>query len=126
MHNGVVASFNDIRRPLCDMMAPDAFANIAGTADSEHLAAMYMTNLTKGGKKDAWEAEYSVTAMLDAMVQAVLTVLKLQYKHCGGKATPNSLNLCATDGQKVCHRSCSCQTLGRARCDSKVACHADT
>jgi len=64
MHNGVVSNFLDIRRDLSDMMSFDAYCNIFGTTDSEHVAALFVTNLTKGGTKDTWEQEHSLEDML--------------------------------------------------------------
>lgn len=101
MHNGVVSNFLDIRRDLSDMMSFDAYCNIFGTTDSEHVAAMFVTNLTKGGTKDTWEQEHSLEEMLKALTKTVVQILTLQHQKLGAKAAPNSLNLCATDGQKI-------------------------
>ncbi|OCK79068.1 N-terminal nucleophile aminohydrolase [Lepidopterella palustris CBS 459.81] len=104
MHNGVVSNFSDIRRNLTNMMSYDAYCNVFGTTDSEHVAALYMTNLTGGhdnATKDAWEKEYPIDAMLKALIATIVEILTLQHNHLGAKAAPNSLNLCTTDGEKI-------------------------
>lgn len=101
MHNGTVSKFIDIRRPLCNLLDRDSFANVAGASDSEHLAALYMTILTKGKGKEAWDVQYPCDDMLKALCQAVGTVIKLQKDNLGKDARPSSLNLAVTDGDKL-------------------------
>lgn len=97
MHNGTVSDFTDIRRQLCGLLDKDAFANVQGSSDSEHMAALYMSVLTQGKGKAAWEAErYSVEDMLKALTQVVDTVIRLQKEALGSDAKPNSLNLAVT------------------------------
>lgn len=98
--DGVVSDFTNIRRDLSDLPSYDAYCNVLGTTDSEHVAALYINNLT-GGKKGDWERTYTVQQMRDALVKTIITILELQHKVLGDKAAPNSLNLCATDGTKV-------------------------
>ncbi len=105
MHNGVIADFLDIRRPICDMLDKDTFANVLGSTDSEHLAALYMTILTQGRGKSAWEEEYSSRDMATALHSAVATIIETQQKVRGTRANPNSLNLATTDGKRLmCYR----------------------
>jgi glutamine amidotransferase len=40
MHNGVVSDFTPIRRALTAKMSDAAFANVFGSTDSEHMAAL--------------------------------------------------------------------------------------
>lgn len=101
MHNGAISSFTDIRRDLTDMFSYDAYCNVLGSTDSEHAAALYITNLTAGGTKETWEREYSISEMLSAMEKTVVQIMQLQQKHLGAKAAPNSLNFCTTDGKKM-------------------------
>lgn len=101
MHNGSVSDFIEIRRALCDLLDHDTYANIQGSTDSEHVAALFVYFLTGGRGKDTWDDEYSVQKMAEAMHSAVKTVVELQAKILGPKAHPNSLNLAATDGTKL-------------------------
>ena len=101
MHNGVISTFSMIRRDMADLLSYDAFCNVLGSTDSEHAAALYVTNLTSGGAKAAWEQEYPLQDMLAAMNKTIVQILELQRKHLGDKATPNSLNFCTTDGKKM-------------------------
>jgi glutamine amidotransferase len=101
MHNGVISSFADIRRDMTGLFSYDAYCNVLGTTDSEHAAALYITNLTRHGKKDTWEKESSVDAMREALVKTIVQIMELQHSKLGAKAAPNSLNFCVTDGKKM-------------------------
>lgn len=101
MHNGVIADFLAISRELVNLLDEDAYANISGSTDSEHFAALYMTYLTNGKGRAAWEEVHPVKQMRDAMRKAIGTVVKLQHERLGDKAQPNSLNVAATDGKQL-------------------------
>jgi len=101
MHNGVVSNFTAIKRGMCEEMSDAAFASIQGGTDSEHIAALYLTYLTNRGEKETFEQAYSVDDMEQALHDAVATVVELHKKLLGDKAAPNSLNLCATDGNSM-------------------------
>ena len=101
MHNGVISDFISICRDMVDLMDDDAYANIHGSTDSEHFAALYITYLTEGKGQKSWEQQYTVKQMRDAMRKVIGTVVKLQRKKLGNKAEPNSLNLAATDGSQL-------------------------
>lgn len=101
MHNGAISNFTDIRRDMTDLLSYDAYVNVLGSTDSEHAAALYITNLTKHGKKATWEQEYPIAEMLSAMNKTVVQIMELQQKQLGKNAAPNSLNFCATDGKKM-------------------------
>lgn len=102
MHNGVVSDFITIRRAMSAKMSDAAFANVFGSTDSEHLAALYMTYLTNSADESSFQKEFSVREMAAAMHNAVATVINLQRTMIGDKKRqPDSLNLCATDGVKL-------------------------
>ena len=107
MHNGVIADFLDIKRDMVDLIEDDAYANINGSTDSEHLAALYMTYLVQhaghGGKgAAAWEQAYNVKTMSEALRQAIMSVVSLQQKKLGDKTMhANSLNVAVTDGKQL-------------------------
>ncbi|KAF2821171.1 N-terminal nucleophile aminohydrolase [Ophiobolus disseminans] len=101
MHNGVISNFASIRRDLTDLLSFDAYCNVLGSTDSEHAAALYLTNLTNGGDKSTWQKAYPLKQMFDAMQKTVTQILELQHKILGEKNTPNSLNFCTTDGSKL-------------------------
>jgi len=101
MHNGAISHFTSIQREMTKFMSPEAFANIKGSTDSEHLAGLYFTFL-KG--KESWKEEYTIGTMKIAMKVAVQLVLHLQAKipfANGEKLEPSSLNICTTDGSKL-------------------------
>jgi glutamine amidotransferase len=101
MHNGVVSNFSAIRRDLTDLLSFDAYCNVFGSTDSEHAAALYMTNLTNHGDKKSWDKPYPLKAMFAAMRKTVLQILELQHNKLKEANTPNSLNFCTTDGTKL-------------------------
>lgn len=104
MHNGIISHFADIRRNMLDLMEKSAYENVHGTTDSEHFAAVYMTNLTRsfGGGPRTWEREYTTQEMLSALVAAFKSVVELQ-QHILGAANVQacSLNVCVTDGRQM-------------------------
>lgn len=99
MHNGIIDSFDDIRRDMTLLLDHDAFLNVLGSTDSEHLAALYITLLTDGKGESSWQEEYPVQDMAKALTDAVRKVLQLQRGLSDRKA--NSLNLAVTDGRKL-------------------------
>ena len=87
---------------MTDLMNYDAYENVRGSTDSEHASAMYMTFLCgPDSTKEAWEKTYPLAAMKTALQNTVIAILTLQHKDLGDKKTPNSLNFCATDGEKM-------------------------
>ena len=86
---------------MTDLLSYDAYVNVLGSTDSEHAAALYISNLTNQGTKDTWEKEYPITSMLDSITKTVIQIMELQQKTLGDKKAPNSLNFCATDGKKM-------------------------
>jgi glutamine amidotransferase len=101
MHNGVISNFSSIRREMTSLLSFDAYCNVLGSTDSEHAAALYMTNLTNGSAKESWEKAYPLKKMLEAMQKTVIQILTLQKRTLGEANTPNSLNFCTTDGTKM-------------------------
>ncbi|KAJ4359299.1 hypothetical protein N0V95_002310 [Ascochyta clinopodiicola] len=101
MHNGVISNFSAIRRDLTDLLSFDAYCNILGSTDSEHAAALYVTNLTNHGDKSSWEKPHSLKAMFNALRKTVIQILQLQHSKLGSSNIPNSLNFCTTDGTKL-------------------------
>jgi glutamine amidotransferase len=101
MHNGSISNFSAIRREMTDLMSFDAYCNVLGATDSEHAAALYITNLTSHGTKDTWDKTYSLPAMLAAMTKTLTQIMQLQKDKEGDARTPNSLNFCTTDGHRL-------------------------
>ncbi|KAK3698651.1 hypothetical protein LTR37_016880 [Vermiconidia calcicola] len=102
MHNGVLSDFTPIRRAMTAKMSDAAYANVFGSTDSEHLAALYITYLTDSADGDSFENSYPLEKMVASMHKAVATSISLQRSVIGDKKRkPNSLNLCATDGVKL-------------------------
>lgn len=60
-----------------------------------------MTYLTNGGDESTWEKTYPIDAMATALHDAVATTINLQTQMLGPRKSPNSLNLCVTDGRSL-------------------------
>jgi len=104
MHSGCIASFEKIKQLVCKKLHLDAFFNIQGTTDSEHLAALYMTNLTqiRGGGQSTWQESYPLQEMVDAVTKTVCDIMTLQLQALGKEdMTPSDFNICITDGEKL-------------------------
>jgi len=95
-HNGEISNIKIIRRRLAEEVAQKYYNQIEGTTDSEHMAALYMTNL---GDQDK---AYTVQEMKTALLKTVKTVHALQDELVAGKdKEASSLNLAVSDGKKL-------------------------
>lgn len=101
MHNGVISKFGPMKRQLIDLLSDETYARISGSTDSEHAAALYMTNLTSSGDEASWEKEYTVAEMVQALVVTVVQIMQMQKDLFGEDRWPNSLNICVGDGKKM-------------------------
>ena len=101
MHNGEISNFVEVRRAICDLLDQDAYANIHGGTDSEHVAALYISTLTKGQGKASWEKQVTPKEMQNALQKTVGIIIDIQKKKLGTKAIPNDLNLASTDGRHL-------------------------
>jgi glutamine amidotransferase len=90
MHNGDVGGFQQIRRPLLDLLSDEAFENIEGTTDSEHLFALFLDRIKETSSPDPAEA---LGQALRACVAQVLDLSKAV-----GVDEPSYLNLAVADG----------------------------
>jgi len=95
-HNGSVAHFDQIRLKLCEQMSAKALLDVRGSADSEHVAGLYMTYLGED-----WEMQYSVEEMKTALFKTIDTIIRLQLDVKPTQTEPSSLNICVTDGEQL-------------------------
>lgn len=91
MHNGEVGAFPRVRRPLLESLDDEAFHQIRGTTDSEHLFALFMEELRKE------EVRHGCAAMAAALDRAFGRALELVERHGGG--AQSRLNVVVTDGE---------------------------
>lgn len=102
MHNGGLAFFDQIKRSMCAEISTEAFNEIKGTADSEHLAALTFTILEKKKGPRAWEESHPVEELRRALEDAIKQVIVLQIQ----VSTPDtfqasSINVAITDGHQL-------------------------
>lgn len=96
MHNGVVANFSQIKVALLKKLSTKAYANIFGTTDTEHVAALFFTHLG-----DHWDAKLSMEKLKEAMMntlQDVLSLIEESAKDTSQVIPHSSLNFAVTDG----------------------------
>lgn len=89
MHNGDVGDFPKLRRSLLSTLSDEAFAEIQGNTDSEHVFGLVVDELRKtphGG----------LDAMAQALQNAVQRIVALGREH--GIGEPHYLNLALSDG----------------------------
>jgi glutamine amidotransferase len=99
MHNGVVANFSKIKVALLQKLSADAYANIFGTTDTEHVAALFFTHLGSD-----WNVELSIEKLKNTMIntlQDVLALIQESVKDTDEVLPHSSLNFAVTDGYQV-------------------------
>jgi len=72
MHNGTVANFSKIKIRLLQKLSENAYANVFGTTDTEHVAALFFTHLG-----DDWDTELPMEELKKAMIKTIQDVLAL-------------------------------------------------
>jgi glutamine amidotransferase len=99
MHNGDIGNFSRVRRRLLEDVCDDAFNNVYGSTDSEHLFAVVIDELLKRTNDDAT----SLATALDCAIQRVVNIVDAY-----GDGMPSYLNIAITDGEyAVISRFCN-------------------
>jgi len=111
MFNGSIDKFPEIRRAIATKIDAGYLGMVEGSSDTEHMAALYMTNLcppAKGQKaSDAADQGRSANEMKVAMENSIKTVQSIQIE-LGIQEPDNWYNTCATDGSSMfglCYRT---------------------
>lgn len=91
MHNGDVGNFRSVRRPLLDTVCDEAFNNIFGSTDSEHIFALVIDELQRSKTLDPLQR------MTNAVQRALQRTVDLVRQHGDGEAS--YLNLVLSDGE---------------------------
>ena len=97
LHNGGVAGFRVIKRRLLASLPDHVALEIEGTTDSEHLFAMFLSELPQDVPMA--EAQHEPRVLANAIHRVIERVLELQ--RAAGITAPSSLNLAVTDGRTV-------------------------
>lgn len=106
MHNGYITNFPEIRKEMLNSVSQGFASMIEGGTDTEHLAALYMTNLCNPPDFQGADKSYTALEMWHALKAAIQTVEGIQTNR--GLTPDNFLNICATDGDSLlslCYRS---------------------
>ncbi|MEZ4217291.1 MAG: class II glutamine amidotransferase [Myxococcota bacterium] len=94
MHNGDVGNFRKVRRHLLESVRNEAFDNVYGSTDTEHVFALAIDELLRGPRGlDATEA------MARALTGAIERVLELVDAH--GDGEPSYLNCALANGSSA-------------------------
>ncbi|CAF1175104.1 unnamed protein product [Rotaria sordida] len=100
MHNGSVANFLNIKFALVQKLSENAYRNIFGTTDTEHVAALFFTHLGND-----WDTELPMENLKNAMIktlQDILTLIQESAEDRDETLSQSNLNFAVTD---------SCQLL---------------
>lgn len=92
MHNGGVAGFEKIRRPLSNRLSESRYGWVRGQTDSQHLFALFLDHYLSATVPGA----ASMADALEAMFRD-LRALKAE----AGLAEPSCLNMVVTDGREM-------------------------
>jgi predicted glutamine amidotransferase len=90
MHNGDVGDFKQVRRRLLDTVCDEAFNNVYGSTDSEHIFALLIDELSRMARVGAVE----LATALDSAIRRVVEVV-----HQYGNGAPSYLNIAVADGE---------------------------
>jgi len=114
-HNGDIPDFTGsadvtpFKKAFINQIGAEALANVKGTGDSEHFAALLFTNLAKqsaleGGPvgADAWNVTHPVERVKRALRESIYFIIKTRHELIAPDENLSiSLNLVITDGEKV-------------------------
>ena len=93
MHNGRIADFKRIKRPLQNLLSDAFYDSVLGTTDSEHAFALFLQNLQQGGSGDA------LRTMEDALTATIGTLNELT--QAAGVKDASYYNFAVTDGENL-------------------------
>lgn len=104
MHNGGVANFRVLKRPIQNLLSPSSYALVKGTTDSELCGALFIDQLPNRDPYAPQPAE-----VLTAALRRVLVLIHDLAQQYGNPYLPatvvSSLNFAVTDGHtSVCSR----------------------
>jgi len=97
-HNGGINKFAQIKIPLLQSISDAARANIFGTTDTEHAAALFFTYLDSAGP---WTKSYDIESLKAAMIKTIGHLQKLIADAGGDGSGHSSLNFAVTDGEQM-------------------------
>jgi glutamine amidotransferase len=94
MHNGDVGNFRKVRRQLMSSVRDEAFDNVYGSTDSEHVFALVIDEMLRA---PSWIDESARMAM--ALQSAIVRVVDAVEK--SGDGEPSYLNCAFSDGRNA-------------------------
>jgi len=104
MQNGHVGSFRRIRRRLLGSLCDEAFNVPRGSTDTEHVLAVFVDELVRGGcALDPWmedPADGGSALELARMLSAAIARVVALVEECG-EGEPSFLNVAVADGHHV-------------------------
>jgi len=101
MHNGHIGDFRRVRRRLLEGLDDEAYDLVRGSTDTEHLFAVFVDELRRGGtdwkdEADDGEGARALGAALARTLSRILTIV-----NANGPGEPSFLNVAVTDGRRI-------------------------
>lgn len=93
MHNGGVAEFGRIKRPLRHMLSDESYGMIQGSTDTEHAFAIFLDILSPR------LATYGAGDMRDALIETIRRLERLAAE--AAIEQPSRYNFAVTDGHSI-------------------------
>jgi glutamine amidotransferase len=90
MHNGDLAEFSRVRRKFLGLLSDDAFCQVGGTTDSEHLFALFRDRLREASGVD------DVNRMANALRTTIADAIRLVTE--SGSKEASYLNIAISNG----------------------------
>ena len=93
MHNGGIGGFDEIKRRIVEQLNDEAYSWVRGQTDTEHLYALFLTNLAKANILDSTGKPEEVFGVLQDTIAQVEKIKKES-----GVSKLSLLNLVVTNG----------------------------
>lgn len=100
MHNGCIAHWSAVKRPITALLSSCSFAYISGTTDSEVAGALFVDQLPNHDPN----REHKPQEIIDAMkrtIQIITQSVKKSHKLTSCESDYSSLNFAVSDGKTV-------------------------
>lgn len=100
MHNGCIAHWSAVKRPITALLSACSFAYISGTTDSEVAGALFVDQLP-GHDPNREHAPQDIIDAMKRTIQIITQSVKTSHRLTSCEADYSSLNFAVSDGKTV-------------------------